>query len=229
MSSSLKQKILSGVLWQGLEKFGNQGISFLISVILARLLAPEEFGVLAILMIFTNFCSIFIDAGFTEALIQKKDLKECDCCSVFFMNIVASLFLYVLIYFCAPLVAAFYKTPQLSLYLRVIGIILVTNALGGVQRAMLIRKMMFHLTFRISWTAQLCSGTVAIIMAYHGFGVWALIVQQLISSLLTTSLGWLLIKWHPKLLFAWNNLRILFNFGGKLFAAGFPSYADHRL
>jgi len=217
MSSSLKQKILSGVLWQGLEKFGNQGISFLISVILARLLAPEEFGVLAILMVFTGLCGVFVDAGFSSALVQRKKLEERDCCSVFYINIITALFLYLIVFLTAPMVAKFYNTYELCLYLRVMAAIVPIRAFGLVQRALLSRNMLFHLSFRISWAALLSSGTVAVIMAYRGFGAWSLVTQQIINAIVSVGCEWIWIKWRPQLLFHWQAVKDMFNFGWKLF------------
>jgi len=219
MPASLKHKILSGVFWQGLERVGSQGISFVISIVLARLLSPDEFGVLAILLVFTSLCGVFIDAGFCTALIQKKDLQQEDCCSVFYINLVMGGLLYGLIFIGAPSAAAWYQKPELALYLRIMALKLPISSLSLVQNAMLNKQMLFNLNFRIKWVALLVSGTLGILLAYRGYGVWALIAQQLSIASVTALMQWILVGWHPQWLFDWGRIWRLFNFGWKMFCS----------
>jgi len=218
---SLKDKILSGVFWQGLERVGSQGIGFVISIILARLLEPAQFGVIAIMTVFISLSSVFVDSGFGSALVQKKDMTEADCCSVFYINIGMALLLYAVLFFCAPWIAEFYEEQSISVYLRVLALVLIIRSFSMVQGAMLIKKMLFHLSFRISWVALIISGITGTVMAYCGYGVWALIAQQLVSALTTCALQWYWIKWRPQLLFSIERAKGLFQFGWKLFCSAF--------
>ncbi len=220
MDKTLKYKIFSGVFWQGIERVGTQGIWFVLSILLARLIAPEEFGVIAIIGVFTNLCGVFIDAGLSSALIQKKDLQESDCCSVFYINIAAALALYVILFFAAPFIAEFYNKPAITVYLRVMALGMVVGSISGIQGTLLNRKMLFYLNFRISWSALLVSGTIGVIMALRGFGVWALIMQQLTGGMVRCVLLWHFVKWHPQRLFDWQRTRELFSFGWKMFVSG---------
>ena len=136
----LKDKITHGVFWQGLERVGSYGISFIVSIILARLLSPEEFGVIAIMMVFITLSNVFIDSGFSTALIQKKDMEEADCCSVFFINIVMGLVLYGILYLASPYIAKFYETEDLIQYLRIFSLVIIIRSFSLVQNALLRKK-----------------------------------------------------------------------------------------
>lgn len=221
MKSDIKNKILSGVFWQGLERIGSYGIGFVVSVILARRLSPEEFGVIAIMMVFITLSNVFIDSGFSTALIQKKDMEQADCCSVFYINIVMGLVIYGILFLASPYIAAFYETKELTLYLHIFSLIIIIRSFSLVQYALLRKRMLFHLSFRISWVALIISGIVGISMAYSGCGVWSLIAQQLTSALVTVIMQWLWVKWHPQWLFDWERAKDLFNFGWKIFCSGF--------
>ena len=213
---SLQQKIISGVFWQGLSRIGSQGISFVISIVLARLLAPREFGVIALMMVFVSLCNVIVESGFCKAIIQKKDADQLDFCSVFYINLVLGVFFYCILFLFAPLVAKFYQSPELTRYLRFLSLVLIVNSFAIVQRAILDKRMMFHLSFRINWTAMIISGSVGIGMAYHGWGVWALVAQQLTSAICGCLLLWLLVKWRPQWCFAWERIKRLFQFGWKV-------------
>ena len=220
-NNHLKKSIYSGVFWQGLERIGSYGISFVVSIILARKLSPEEFGVIAIMMVFITLSNVFIDSGFSTALIQKKDMEQADCCSVFYINIVMSFVLYGILFLASPFIAELYKTEKLTLYLHVFSMILIIRSFSLVQNALLRKRMLFHLSFRISWIALIISGIVGISMAYSGYGVWALIAQQMTNALITVIMQWLWIKWRPQWIFDWKRTKELFNFGWKMFCSGF--------
>lgn len=218
---SIKNKVVSGVIWQGLERVGTYGIGFAVSIILARLLSPEEFGVIAIMMVFITLSNVFIDSGFSTALIQKKDMEETDCCSAFYINIVMGLVLYGILYLASPYIARFYETEGLTLYLHVFSLILVIRSFSLVQNALLRKRMLFHLSFRISWVALIISGIVGISMAYSGCGVWSLIAQQLTNAFVTVIMQWYWVKWRPQWLFDWQRTKGLFSFGWKMFCSSF--------
>lgn len=221
MSANLKHKIFSGILWQGLERVGSQGISFLISIILARLLRPEDFGVIAIMLVFISLCGVFVDSGFSSALIQKKEVTEDDCCSVFFLNIVLAILLYAVLFAAAPLIANFYENSEIIFNLRILSLVLIIRSFSLVQNALLIKRMLFWLNFRISWSGLLLSGTLGCTMAYAGCGIWALIAQQLSNAAVVAIMQWRLVQWRPRLHFEWSRIRSLFQFGWKLLASGF--------
>ena len=146
---ALKQKIISGVLWQGLERVGTQGMSLAVSIILARLLAPEEFGVVALMTVFITLCNVAVDSGLGAALIQKNDADQADFCSVFYINIVMGLALYGILFLCAPWIAKFYHSPALTLYMRIMSLSLIVNSFSQIQRTMLNKNMLFHLSFLV--------------------------------------------------------------------------------
>lgn len=218
MAGGLKHKVLAGIFWQGLSNIGGRGLNFLVSVILARLLAPEDFGNVALLMIFIAIGEVFVDSGFSTALIQKKDADDIDCSSVFFINIVASSVLYLLFFAAAPWVARFYRNPDLTIWFRCLALGTVIRSLSLVQSALLNKRMLFRFAFQISLGALIASGIVGIVMAYRGFGVWALIAQQLTNAALTGILLWLLVRWRPMAVLAWDRIRRLFRYGSKLLA-----------
>ena len=219
--NNIKNKIITGIAWQGMERVGSYGIGFVVSVVLARLLTPEEFGVIAIMMVFITLSQVFIDSGFSTALIQKKDIDDSDCSSVFYINIITAVILYVLLYVFAPLIAQFYKNDHLDIYLRVFSLLLIIRSLSLVQQSLLRRRMLFHLSFRITWVALIISGIVGIAMAYSGYGVWSLIFQQLSMALITVIMQWFLVKWRPKKLFSFEKTKQLFHFGWKLLCSSF--------
>ena len=219
--NNLKEKIQKGVFWQGLERVGSYGIGFVVSIVLARRLSPEEFGTVAIMMVFITLSNVFIDSGFSTALIQKKDIEEADCSSVFYINIAMSLVLYGILYLVSPYIAKFYETESLTLYLQVFSLILIIRSFSLVHNALLRKRMLFHLSFRISWVALIISGIVGIVMAYSDCGVWSLIAQQLTNAIVMTIMQWFLVKWHPQWIFDWKRTKVLFNFGWKMFCSSF--------
>ena len=156
--SNLTQKIVHGILWQGLERFGNLGIAFVINVILARLLTPAQFGLVAIVIAIIDIATEFIDSGFSSALIQKKDADETDCNSVFYFNLMLCAFMVALIYPLAPCIARFYDKPELTVLTRCIALSLVFTSFASIQQTMLVKRMQFHLSFKISWLAQIPAG-----------------------------------------------------------------------
>ena len=227
--SKENNKIARSIFWQGLERVGSYGIGFIVSVILARKLSDVEFGVVAIMTVFITLSNVFIDTGFSTALIQKKDMQDDDCCSVFYINIVMSVILYAVLYVASPLIETFYEADGLAKYLHVFSLILIIRSFSIVQAALLRKRMLFHLSFRISWVALLVSGAVGIAMAYSGCGVWSLVVQQIVYSFVTAVMQWLLIRWRPRRVFNWERTKELFRFGWKIFFSTFLDTLYHDI
>ena len=224
MKYDLRKRIIKSVFWQALEKVGAYGIGFVVSIILARRLAPEQFGVIGIMNVFIALSNVFIDSGFSTALIQKKGTEQQeDCCSAFYINIVMAFVLYGVLFLAAPFIAEFYEAENLVVYLHVFSLILIIRSFSLVQNALLRKRMLFHLSFRISWLALAVSGAVGIGMAYSGFGVWSLIAQQLTNAFVTVVMHWFWVKWRPQLIFDWNRAKSLFSFGWKMFCSSFLS------
>lgn len=210
----------NGVIWSAIERFSVQGISFLLSIVIARLVTPGEYGLIAMLAIFMAIAQSFIDSGFGNALIQKKDRNEVDYSTVFYFNIVISTILYGVLYFCAPLISRFYNQPELTSVTRWIGLNLIFISLSIVQRTRLNIDLNFKLQAKVSLAAVIISGIAGITMAYNGWGVWALVFQSLSNNLLSTIFLWITAKWHPVLVFSVDSFKRLFSFGSKLLASG---------
>lgn len=219
-NGQIKAKVLSSLFWKLLERGGTQGVQFLVQIILARLLLPEDFGMIALVIIFIVIANVFVQSGLNTALIQKKEVKDIDFSSVFYISLIISIFLYIILFFSAPTIADFYNEPQLTAVLRVLAITLFIGVFNSIQNAVIARNMMFKKLFLSSLSAIIISGTIGISMAYFGFGVWALVTQQLINQLLIVIVLWVTIDWKPRLLFSINRVKVLFSFGWKLLVSG---------
>jgi O-antigen/teichoic acid export membrane protein len=217
---NLKQKTVKGVIWSGIDRFSTQGIQFVFSMLIARLLLPSDYGVIAMLGIFMAVSQCFIDSGFGSALIRKNDRTETDFCTVFYFNIAVSCFFYALLWIASPLIATFYNIPLLETITKVVGLNLIIGALSGIQSAQLSIAINFRSRAKISVITTLLSGAVGLWMAYSGYGVWALVVQGLFSNILRTVLLWVIVRWMPKLIFSWQSFKEFFSFGSKLLASG---------
>jgi len=215
----LKQQTVKSVVWSAVERFGSQGIQFVMSIIIARLLLPEEYGLIAMLAFFMAIAQTFVDSGFGSALIQKKDRTEIDYSTAFYFNFVVAVVVYLILYMAAPYIAVFYKEEKLIDITRVIGLSLIMNSFGLVQRAMLAIALDFKKLAIASTIAVFISGLLGIWMAYNGYGVWALVAQTLLNNLICNILLWLLSRWHPLWAFSTTSFRSLFSFGSKLLAS----------
>ena len=213
---NLKSKTMSGVLWSAVERFSLQGVQFVINIIMARLLLPENYGMIGMLAIFLQISQTFIDGGFTNALIQRKDKTEVDFSTVFYFNIIVAFIFYVLIFFLAPFIADFYNMPGLTKVARVIALGLIISSLSSVHKTKLTINIDFKTQSKISLTAAFISGVVSIWMAYKNFGVWALVTQILINAVLQTILYYLFLPWFPLKIFSFKSFENLFSFGSKL-------------
>lgn len=211
-----KTKVLSSLIWKLMERGGTQGIQFIVLIVLARLLLPAEFGIIVIVSIFISIAGVFVQSGFSTALIQKKNAEEVDFSSVLYLNLLVAILLYLMLFFSAPIISTFFDKPQLVSILRVLSITLFFGAIISVQNAIISRKMQFKNLFLSSLGANTVSGLIGIVMAYAGFGVWALVGQQLTNQLLVTVILWFTVKWRPKLLFSIERIKTLFSYGWKL-------------
>lgn len=211
--STLRHKTFSGMIWVGLQRFGTVITSFLANIVLARLLTPTDFGYIGMLMVFIAISNSFVDGGFGSALIQKSKPTQEDYSTVFYWNIFLSGVLYIILYFCAPLISEFYKMGILTKILRIEGIILIINALTIVQFNKLRKAMQFKEIAYINLTSAIISVFVAIVYAYNGGGVWALVLQQIVLGLVNVVMLFILVPWKPSLIFSIKSFKQLFKFG----------------
>ena len=218
---SLRKKTLIGSFWMLFERFGYLSIQFLSNIVLARLLMPEDFGAIGIMMVFITLANIFIDSGFSASLIQKKTITEADKSTVFFTNLMLSACVYAIIFIAAPWVAKFFHIDALSSLLRVLGVVLLIDAFCAIQNTILTRDMNFKRLTQIKLASIVIAASFAIYLAYNGFGIWALIVQYIIYSTLRTTTTWIVAKWRPVMVFSKNSFKTLFGYGSKLLLSTF--------
>ena len=220
MPESLKHKTVKGVGWSFIDNLSSSGITFLVGLVLARLLTPSEYGIMAILTIFIAVSNSIVDSGFSNALIRKTDAKQVDYNTVFLFNLVVSGLLYVVLFFAAPSISVFFKEPLLVEVMRVIGWVLVINALAIIPRTLFVKEVNFKTQTKVSLIASISSGVVGISMALAGMGVWSLVGQQLSRQLLNTLFLWIYCKWRPVWEFSIQSFKELFSFGSKLLLSG---------
>lgn len=216
MRLNSKENISNNLLWRLLERFGAQGVSFVVSLILARLLDPSVYGLIAMVMVFITIMNVFVDSGLGNALIQKKNADELDFSTVFFFNIFFCITLYIVLFLGAPLIAEFYKMPELTPVIRVLGVTIIISGVKNIQQAYVSRHMMFKKFFFSTLGGTIGAAVVGIAMAYYGFGVWALVAQHIFNVLVDTIVLWVTVKWRPKFYFSFERLKSLFSFGWKL-------------
>lgn len=229
MTDGLKTKTVHGVLWSALERFSLQGIQFIINIIMARLLSPSDYGLIAMLAIFLQISQAFIDSGFTNALIQRKDRTETDFSTVFYFNVVIAGVFYLILFVSAPWIADFYHMPALVVITRIIALNLVISALSAVHKTKLTINIDFKTQSKASLSAAVISGIIGIWMAYVGWGVWALVIQTLLNSLLLTLLLYYFLHWKPLWVFSMDSFERLFSFGSKLLVSGLIHTIYHNM
>ncbi len=208
--------VISNMIWRFLESSGSEIIQFVISIILARLLDPSAYGMIAIVVVLTSILRIFIDSGFGAALVQNKNSDEIDFSSVFYFNIIACFIMYIFLYIFAPWIANFYRIEGLIPVIRVLGLSLLTYGVRNVQQAYVSKHLQFKRLFVATLIGTLFSSFIGIGLAYKGYGVWALVWQQLSSGIVCVCILWLTVQWHPKLKFSFYRIVKLFNFGWKM-------------
>ncbi len=220
MSSSLKQKTISGLIWSFIDSIAGQGISFIVGIILARLLSPKEFGLIGMLTIFIAISQSFIDSGFRQALIRKQNCTQSDYSTVFYFNIAVGVAFYILLFTFATSISNFFHEPVLKELITVLGLALIINSFTMIQSTLLVKRIDFKLQAKISIIASLISGIISIYMAYTGWGVWSLVALTLVKYATNSILLWYWNKWNPALLFSIKAFKELFSFGSNLLVSG---------
>ena len=215
-NGELRQKTLGGLIWKFAESVGNQAVSFIVSLVLARLLMPEEYGVIAIVTVLISLCNVFVNSGLGTALIQKKDADSLDFSTVFYVSVVISAVLYAVMFFAAPWIAVFYETPILTPVIRVMSLRVVLAGFNTVPRSYISKKMQFRKLFWATLGGTILSGTVGVVLAVKGYGVWALVAQYLLTGLVNAVVLFAMVSWKPRLEFSFLRLKGLFSFGWKL-------------
>lgn len=217
---SLKDKTVKGVGWSAMENVTKIGVTFVVSIVLARLLSPEEYGLIGILTIFIAIFNAIVDSGFTNALIRKQDATDVDYSTVFYINLVLSFILAVILFCCASPIAIFFERPELVDLTKVMSSVVVINALAIVQRARTTKAIDFKTQTKITFISSVGSGVIGITIAYMNYGVWALVWQQISNQLLSTIFFWIYNRWIPKFTFSWTSFKEMWSFGSKLLASG---------
>lgn len=211
-----KQRVFSNLIWRFAERTGAQLVGFIVSIILARTLSPSDYGTIALVTVFITIMQVFVDSGLGNALIQKKDADDIDFSTVFYTNIIFCIIMYLTIFFSAPLIAKFYNNEQLVAITRVLGLTIIISGIKNIQQAYVSRKLIFKKFFFATLAGTIGAGILGIILAKNGYGVWALVTQQLFNLLVDTIILWITVKWRPKKVFSITRLKILFSYGWKL-------------
>ena len=214
-----KGKVISNFIWRFAERCGAQLVSFVVSIVLARLLEPSVYGTVALVTVFTTILQVFIDSGLGTALIQKKNADDLDYSSVFYFNFVVCIILYLGMFIAAPYIAKFYGNISLIPVIRVISLTLIISGVKNIQQAYVSSNMLFKRFFFSTIGGTIVSAFIGIFMAYIGMGVWALVAQQLSNAMIDTMILWITVKWRPKAVFSWERLKSLLAYGWKLLVA----------
>ena len=218
MKNNENSTVISGLFWKFGERICAQSVSFIVSIVLARLLLPSEYGAVALIMVFITIANVFVTSGFSSALIQKKNADRIDFSTIFYCTLVMSIVLYLILFLISPLVAKFYKMPELNWYLRVFSLKILISSYNSIQHAYVSRHMIFKKFFYSTIIGTIISGIIGIWMAYSGFGAWAIIVQYLSNSLIDTLVLSITVPWHPQKVFSKKSAKSLLGFGWKVLA-----------
>ncbi|WP_167616508.1 lipopolysaccharide biosynthesis protein [Maribellus sediminis] len=219
MADNLKQKTIGGLFWSFIDNFAKLGIQFIVGIILARILSPREFGLVGMLTIFIAVSQAFVDSGFRDALIRKKQCTDADYSTVFYFNLIVAIGLYIILFLSAGIISRFFEEPQLKQLLRVLGVGLIFSSFSIIQQTILTRELNFKLQTYVTFAASLGSGVIAVVMALKGLGVWSLVVLTISRFGLISLLLWFWSAWRPKLVFSVQSFKELFTFGSKLLAS----------
>lgn len=211
-----KIEIIKSLFWKFLEKSSVQGVSFIVTIVLARILSPEEYGIVAIVTIFLHFSTILIEGGFSTALIQKKGYDNRDFSTIFYFSIAVASIIYAILFLCSNAISVFFDEPQLMPVIKVLGLNLFFCAINSIQKAYVSKQMLFKKMFYSSLMAAVFSGVIGIYLAWRGWGVWALVFYSLISQFLITLIMWLTVKWRPIFVFSVKSFKQLFDYGWKI-------------
>ena len=228
-AKTTKEKTLNGIFWSYMEKLGGEAVALVVSVVLARLLEPEAYGIIPLITVFTSLLNVIVQGGFGSALIQKKDANQTDFSTVFFFQLILSGFLYLGMFFAAPFIADFYNNAAMTPMIRVISLSILIGAVNNIQHAYISKTMQFKKFFFASFTGTVISGIVGIVLAFTIinitgepiYGAWALIAQKLTDQIIDTIFLWFSVKWRPKLVFSLQRLKQLFSYGWKILMSSF--------
>ena len=224
-----KKAVFSNLIWRFAERTGAQLVSLIVSIVLARLLDPSSYGTVALILSFTAILQVFVDSGLGNALIQKKNADDLDFSSVFYVNLVFCFGLYCLLFLFSPLIADFYRTPELANYIRVLGVTILISGIKNVQQAYVSRNLLFKKFFFATLIGTIIAGVSGVALAIAGYGIWALIAQQLINLTIDTMVLWLTVKWRPIRAFSFARIKALFSYGWKLLVAALIETANNNL
>lgn len=217
---SIKKQTVRGVGWSFADSMLGQGITFVVGLVLARLLSPDEYGLIGIITIFITVFNSIVDSGFSNALIRKNNATDKDYNTMFLVNMGISIILFVLMFLCAPLIASFFKRPELTSLCRAMSVVVILNALSVVQNTVLTKKLDFKTKTKASFISSIVSGIIGISMAYLGYGVWALVGQQISRQLLNSACLWIFNRWLPNFTFSFESFKEMWQFGWKLLVSG---------
>lgn len=215
----IQNKVVSGVFWKFGERIIAQGVAFIISLVLARILMPEQYGTVSLVLVFINIANVFVSDGLGASLIQKKDSDEVDFSTMFFCSLGFASILYIILFFGAPIIAVFYENNELTAIVRVLSLQIPLAAVKTIQHSYVSKHMMFKKFFWSTLGGTLISGVIGIIMAYNGFGIWALVEQYLVNSIIDMTVLFITVKWRPRLLFSKDSAKSLLSYSWKLLAA----------
>lgn len=229
MADITKKSVIGNFIWRFAERCGAQLVTFIVSIVLARILDPKDYGTIALVTVFTTILQVFVDSGLGTALIQKKNADDLDFSSVFYFNFIVCIILYVGMFIAAPYIALFYKNTTLTPVIRVISLTIVISGVKGIQQAYVSKNMLFKRFFFSTIGGTIFSAVLGIAMAYMGYGVWALVAQQLSNTAIDTLILWLTVKWRPKKMFSYERLKGLFSFGWKLLMSSLLDTAYNNL
>ena len=214
-----EKKVMSNFIWRFAERCGAQVVSLIVSVVLARILSPDDYGTVALVTVFTTILQVFVDSGLGVALIQKKDADDLDFSSVFYFNLLVCVALYTGMFVCAPVIAEFYGRSELVKIVRVISLTILISGVKNIQQAYVSRNMLFKKFFWATIGGTVFSAVLGITMAYSGFGVWSLVAQSLSNTFIDTVILWVTVRWRPRMAFSWKRLKGLLSYGWKLLAS----------
>ena len=217
---NLGNKAKRGFVWNTVERIVTNGLNFVLTIILARLLSPDDYGIIAMPAIFLAIAQVLIDSGFANALIRKADLNEKDLSTAFYFNALVGVVAYVILFALSPIIADFFKTPVLAKLLKITALVVFLNSLGIVQQALMTKRMDFKIQAIITAISTFTSGAIGVWMAYNDYGVWALVFQQVSAAFFRTLLLWLFGKWKPLRVWSNDSFKYLWNFGSKIVIIG---------
>lgn len=216
---SLRKKTFVNLFWRFLERCGAQFVSFIVSIVLARLLLPEDYGIVALVTVIISILNVFVDSGLGNALVQRKNAGDLEFSTVFYTNVFVCVILYMILFFISPYIAVFYKNENLTSVIRILGFTLIISGLKNIQQAYVSKKMLFKKFFFATLLGTVVSAVVGILLAYKGCGVWALVVQQLVNLFIDTVVLWIIVPWKPSFKFSFMVLKDLFSYGWKILIA----------